>query len=192
MKTLRQVILATANYYRQQISEDVLEMYAEDLADLSPELCIAGYNQYRRNPANKTFPLPAQIRELVNPGEFIGAEVQAREIAARIIGAISKFGWNNGREAQVYIGPIGWSVVLSSGGWSKLCEDVGPGYDKINPATLQAQLRDRIEGIVRYGGDALERKILSIERREARKELEPGGDILKMIMAPIDDGPESA
>lgn len=153
--TLRQTILTMANYYGRTIDEALLEMYADDLSDLDPLKCMAAYAQYRRNPANKTFPLPAQIRELVCPDEFVAPEVRARETAARIIGAISRFGWNNAKEAQVYVGPEGWAAVQRQGGWSHLCEQTS----KFNELTLQAQLRDQLIGVFKHGAVAIAESI---------------------------------
>lgn len=159
--TLHQAIIATFAYYnRGQTLEDmVLEMYVDDLSDLDPAACISAYQQYRRNPKNRTFPLPAQVREIVNPGEFISNEVKAREIAGRIVGAISQFGWNNATEAQVYIGPVGWAIVQRHGGWSHLCENTGV---TIQPTTLLAQLRDQVEGDLKYGNASIEQSIGAI------------------------------
>lgn len=177
--TLRQTILATANYYGRQLDEQLLEMYHDDLADLDPSACIQAYAQYRRNPANKTFPLPAQIRELVAPEQFIAPEVQARETAARIIGAISKFGWNNGREAKVFIGPEGWEAVQRQGGWEHLCEQTS----KYNEVTLQAQLRDQLVGTFKYGSRAIEESI-GISSSNRSGELEGAKGILALIPNP--------
>lgn len=178
--TVRQIILATANYYGRQMSEDVLEMYAEDLADLPPGEVIAAYKAYRRDPKNRAMPLPAQIRELVTPEAFISPEVQAREIAARIVGAITSFGWCNGRAAQEYIGPVGWNAVLRQGGWRNLCENTGVN---ISPTTLQAQLRDQIEGEIRFGGRAIEAAVLRLPERDSREKrgLTAPSEILKAI-----------
>lgn len=167
---VKTAILNTAEFYGRQLSENVLGMYAEDLADLDPAAVCAGYAQYRRNPANRTFPLPAQIRELVCPEEFVAPEVKAREVAARIVGAISQYGWNNAREAQVYIGPVGWGAVLRQGGWSHLCEQTS----KFNELTLQAQLRDQLMGVFKHGSGAIEHAIL-----------QPGGS-RKSELAPAD------
>ncbi len=157
--TLKETILLTHEYYSRggaPLSDQVLLMYASDLEDLNPKDCIDAYNRYRRNPANKSFPLPAQIRELVNPEEFVAVETQAREVAARIVGAVSRFGWNNAREAQTFIGAEGWEVVKRQGGWSYLCENMG---HRINATTFQAQLRDQLEGVLRYGLPAIEKAI---------------------------------
>lgn len=183
---LRQVIATTYAYYNrgQTIDEAVLEMYIDDLNDLDPAACISGYAKYRRNPANRMFPLPAQIRELVNPGEFISAEIQAREIAARIVGAIAQFGWNNGTQARLYIGPVGWSAVERSGGWMHLCQNTGV---TIQPTTLQAQLRDQIEGNIKHGVRAVESAILALP--------DEGSERLRTILRLADkkpDGPDGA
>ena len=179
MNKLKEIISLTWTYYNrgQLLSDAVLLMYAEDLADLDPQACIEAYGRYRRNPANRIFPLPAQIRELVNPEEFISHETKAREIASRIVGAIPKFGWANGKEAQVFIGAEGWAQVQRVGGWSYLCENVGAS---INPTTLQAQLRDQLEGTLKYGLPAVQRSLQVVSGGKS-DELESSSDILRRL-----------
>lgn len=178
------IALTFAYYHRGQTLQDqVLDMYASDLADLDAQECMAAYQRYRRNPANKFFPLPAQIRELVNPEEFVSHETQARETAARIMGAITKFGWNNHAEAQLFIGAAGWAVVQRQGGWRHLCENVGL---KINPTSFQAQLRDQLMGDFKHGVATIENTIGALPENSARNSglqnmqgilaLIPGGD----------------
>jgi len=180
--TLHQAIIATFAYYnRGQTLEDmVLEMYVDDLSDLDPQACIAAYQQYRRNPANRTFPLPAQIRELVSPGEFISIETKAREIAARIVGAISMYGWNNSSQARLYIGPEGWGVVERSGGWSHLCQNTGL---TIQPTTLLAQFRDQLEGTLRYSSAKIEHSIQALSPSAA-------GKAVHLSLAPAPEQPK--
>jgi len=189
---LKATIVHTAIYYGRDLRPEVLTMMANDLSDLDPTECIDAYTRYRRNPANKLFPLPAQIRELVSPGEFIGPEVQAREIAARIIGAITKFGWANPSEAKGYIGPSGWDAVGRQGGWRHLCENVGVN---IQPTTLQAQMRDQIEGTIRYGVSAIDKSIRALPEGEDRgvRGLQPASDLLQILMRkPSDREPDDA
>lgn len=183
--TLKEVILLTHEYYNRgaPLSDQVLLMYASDLSDLEPKKCIAAYEQYRRSPANKTFPLPAQIRALVNPEEFVTVEAKAREIAARICAAVPKFGWNNGSEARAFIGPEGWDVVQRQGGWQHLCEFFGW---KINPSSFQAQVRDQVEASLHYGRQTIEESISAIpENRARRGTLENAKGILALI--PVKD-----
>ena len=161
---LKQTIAITFAYYYpgRSLPDEVVAMYVSDLSDLDVTSCIETYNRWRRNPSNKKFPLPAEIRELVNPGEFVAIESQAREIAARICGAVPRFGWNNAKQAELFIGPEGWSAVQRQGGWQYLCEQMG---SNINPATFQAQIRDQIEGSLRYGGAVIERSIGVLPQR---------------------------
>jgi hypothetical protein len=192
--TLRQVIAMTYTYYSrgQVASDDLVEMYAGDLSDLDPAACVDAYNRYRRNPANKIFPLPAQIRELVNPEEFVAPETMAREIAARIVGAIPKFGWANAREAQAYIGPDGWALVNRAGGWRHLCETTQTKQAPI----LQAQFRDQLEGSLRYGQGAVEESVgaLDVPRAREKADLTRIGDVMRLLPIPAadDSGPEGA
>lgn len=172
------VIKATATYYGRQIEPEVLSMMCDDLSDLSATKVVEAYAQYRRNPKNRIFPLPAQIREMINPGEFIDAESMAREVAARITGAIVSYGWCNAEGAKAHIGREGWAAVQRAGGWMHLCENVGV---TIPPATLQAQLRDQLEGVFRYGLPAIERKIGAELTQSSARGLESVGDIVKRI-----------
>jgi|GEM_PF-5036285 len=161
---IKAISLTHAYYHRgQHLEDEVLLMYAEDLADLDVAACVDAYNRWRRNPKNRTFPLPAHIRELVNPEEFVSNESQAREIAGRVCGAVPKFGYANANAARLYIGPEGWSAVQRQGGWQYLCEQLG---SNINPAIFQAQLRDLIEGSLHYGVQAIEHSIGALPSRQ--------------------------
>lgn len=177
MKTLREVIILTASYYSKPLSGEVLEMYAEDLADLPAAKCIEAYQLYRRNPKNVHFPLPAQIRGLVAPAEHISAESKARETAGRICGAVAKYGWNNWAEAKVYIGAEGWEVIRRQGGWQHVCENLGTN---INPTAFQAQIRDMLLGAFQYGLTAIEDSI-GVLPESRRGGLQPIGNIMNLI-----------
>ena len=124
-------------YYRQPISDMVLMMYAEDVADLPPEQVEKALFEYRRNPKNKFPPLPAHIREAIQPSAM-SDDQRAVEVAARIVTAISKFGWNNTREARAFMGEIGWAVVEKQGGWENICANTMS--DQIG--IFQAQVRE--------------------------------------------------
>ncbi len=182
---LAKTIKATATYYGRTLDPEVLSVMCDDLSDLDMGKCIDAYSNYRRNPRNRTFPLPAQIRELVNPEEFIDAQTLAREIASRIVGAIPKFGWCNAREAEAFIGEQGWSAVTRAGGWRYLCENTQAKSIGI----LQAQLRDQLEGSLQYGQANVEKAIGVGTRRDAPAELESGAEILKRLTAPEPEKP---
>lgn len=128
IQALKEVIILTASYYSKTLDAGVLNMYVDDLSEFPEDNVIAAYRTYRRDPKNKTFPLPSQIIEILKPS--ISPDAEAQMASARIFEAIGKFGWPNGREAQVYIGPLGWRVVKRMGGWTQVCEMVGVSYDR--------------------------------------------------------------
>lgn len=136
MNEIKKIIILTAAYYGREIKPEVVAMMAEDLADLDPNAVKNAYNAYRRNPKNRTMPLPAQIREIVSP--VIDDEIEARDAAARIIQAISKYGHNNQFLAREFMGELAWSVVNKQGGWQNLCES----FQIAQTGIWQAQFRD--------------------------------------------------
>ena len=134
-------LIALAAYYRETISADQLLMYAEDLQCLSLDELSLAIKLYRTNPKNKFFPLPAALISCVR--ETSSDEDESREAAAKIAGAISKFGWCNLNQTREYIGDIGWIAVEMNGGWLSLCSFV---TDE-NKSTVSAQLRNLCETI---------------------------------------------
>lgn len=172
-------IITVAEYYGRQLSENVLRMYAQDLADLDPNEVVKAYERFRKNPANRTFPLPSQIRELVNPHEFVAIESQARETAARIVGAIKMFGHSNAKSAEKYIGAVGWDAIRRRGGWADLCQNLG---ENLSETTFQAQMRDLIESNLRYSVDAIEESIGAKSLSKARGDLIPIGRGIEQLL----------
>jgi len=147
IREIKKGIILTASYYGRDIKLDVVNMMAEDLNDLPFEDVSSAFLSYRRNAKNKSFPLPAQIREIINPE--VGSRAKANEVASRIRKGISDFGWCNGEKAREYIGELGWKVVIRSGGWQYLCENHGL---ELNPLTYQAQARDLVESTIEMAG----------------------------------------
>jgi hypothetical protein len=77
----------------------------------------------RREPGRRTCPLPSDIRKLIAPDSISDLAV-ANDVAGRIGGAMSRFGYTNPRQAEQFIGPIGWAVVRILGGWQHLCNTI--------------------------------------------------------------------
>jgi hypothetical protein len=175
---LKKAIVLTLGYYGRSAMDEVIQMYVDDLADLDPRKCIAAYSRWRSNPANRTFPLPADIRVLVNPEEYVAPEAQAREIAGRVVGAAVNFGHTNAKKAQVYIGPVGWSIVQRYGGWLYICENLGCNFDV---TTFQAQFRDQAEALLRYGPEAMDRAINTMPGAARKSELTATGSVLELM-----------
>lgn len=148
---LKEVIALTGEYYKSPVSKELLLMYFQDLCDLDTELVIQAYQNYRRNPRNKTAPLPSMIRDILCPG--IDSDTLAISTASKVTEAVSKFGWNNFLDAREYIGELGWAAAKRFGDWTYVCENLGTS--KIPLTTFQAQIREiaKAEGrIARAGG----------------------------------------
>jgi len=176
-QAVKEAIILTAEYYRVTLSPQVLTMYADDLKDIPEGLVCEAYRRYRMTPGNRLNPLPSQICEICYPNQFVTAETKAKEVAARIVGAIAKFGWNNARSAEEFIGPVGWGLIQRQGGWSYLCENAGV---TLQPTTLQAQLRDQLVGIFEYGSSHME-QMIRVDGARDQKSLESIANVLKRI-----------
>lgn len=138
------LFVAMAAYYGHDIADAALQLYVEDLSDLEIGAIKYTLTQMRRDPKVRRMPLPAEIREMIRPAQ-ISDDDQAREAAARILTAISRFGWNNHERARAYVGELGWAVVQAQGGWMQLCEEVTDS----RVGTYQAQWRDLAASIQR-------------------------------------------
>lgn len=125
-------------YYQVQLQDHVLEMYAEDVEDLSFRDVMAALTAYRRNHKNVRVPLPAAIRAIAKPE--ISDEVLAIEATSRVSYAIKSFGYSNQADAKAYIGGLGWHVVERCGGWLFVCQNLGTHV--LNIGTFQAQFRE--------------------------------------------------
>jgi hypothetical protein len=136
IQVLKKEIIATSAYYQLKLDPQVIPMYADDLSDLPLTAVLQAYKSWRKNPKNFRFPLPGQIREIVCPE--ISSENEALEASARIIQAVTKFGWPNPNEAKLFIGLLGWRVVERFGGWTQVCNSMDNG----NITALQAQFRN--------------------------------------------------
>lgn len=83
------------------------------------------------------FPSVREFTEYLGGGRADGAS-ESKQVAALIVGSVSRFGWNNSKMAEEAIGPLGWKVVEMSGGWPQICNIL---TDR-NTSTLTAQWRD--------------------------------------------------
>lgn len=142
------IVLANmATYFGKDITKPVISMMVEDLSDLNFQDVLNAFTAYRKNPKNISFPLPAKIREIINPTQSVDG--MANEAASRIRKAIVDFGWCNPSQARAYIGELGWRIVERSGGWMYVCENHGV---ELNPLTFHAQARDLAKAIVESEG----------------------------------------
>lgn len=183
-KKLAYTLEATALYYGRKIEQQVLTMMIDDLIDLPVEQILEAYTMYRRNPKNRAMPLPAQIRDIVAPAA--NPESAAREAAAKITQAITRFGYSNPGPAKEFLGDATWSVIQTFGGWNFICTSHGVTID---PSVFHAQVRDRLSDVHREGktfrhlslassehGEMLEQSNLDKERaRQIQEFMNKGG-----------------
>lgn len=144
LNELKKVIILTASYYRVALSPEVLEMYVTDLEDLPATQAIQAYLTYRRDPKNRSMPIPAQIRSIAEPSP--DPQDIAILTSGKVTQAVSKYGWSNSAAAMNYIGPLGRKAVSVFGGWAHVCENLGT---TIGLTTFQAQVRELIKSEIR-------------------------------------------
>lgn len=115
-------LIATINLYygRQPLLDAVILMQVSDMEDLEFDDVTRAFDSYRKNPKNRVPPLPADIRNLIQPAQT--DEQLAIDSASRIVQAITKYGYTNPDRAKRFIGELGWEIVRREGGWENLCE----------------------------------------------------------------------
>lgn len=138
---LKGLMVMYAGYYRQQFSDATFEMYAEDLSNLDFHQVTGALLAYRKNPKNKTFPLPAVIIEMLNP--TLDDTAVAQETVSRICQAITNIGRYRTDEAKEHLGELAWQVVRANGGWSMLCES-----DFMTNTNAKSQAREYAKAIM--------------------------------------------
>lgn len=159
IKELKKGIAITASYYGRDLLPEAIQFMADDLADLPFEKVSQAYLKYRRDPKNRTMPLPAQIRAIADP--VLTAEVESRDVIEKIKIAISKFGYMRGAEARAFVGEIGWRIVQGLGGWQRVCES-----NFIHNSALIAQARSRGEDLINFQGQIISDNLLAYEPDE--------------------------
>lgn len=170
---LKKAIVLTSSYYGKTISDEVLRMYEYDLKDYDEELCLQILNSWRQE--HKTFPLPIEIINKIKELQK-DPSLDAGLIAARITGAVRKFGYANAKEAREFIGEHGWYLVTQKGGWTFICENLGMN---LNITTFEAQNRNQLETLVKsYTHEEMQ---LMIGPDSKNKLLENAGNILNKL-----------
>lgn len=125
---------------------ETLAFMVDNLADLPANKILFAIEKYCRDPKHTTAPTVGKLRAYCEPQQ--DPRSLAIDAASRVVGAVSKFGWAQGRSAREYIGELGWLAVERCGGWSYVCENLGLG---LSVGTFQAQVRDACEAILARG-----------------------------------------
>lgn len=118
-KKLKAGYVALSAYYQRPMDDFVVRMYVDDLAPMTFSEAVEAMVNWRKNPRNKTVPLPAELKAISKPD--LTDEQLALESVSRIVQAISKYGHTNEDRAKAFIGELGWAVVVREGGWPRMC-----------------------------------------------------------------------
>lgn len=172
---LKVLIVATSAYFGHQIPDNVLALYVEDLADLPFSEVVGAIKEVRRDPKTTRFPLPAIIRDRLQPA--ITDENEAIEATSRIISAVAKYGWTNPDRAKEYIGELGWRCVGLEGGWQRVCETLKDG----NLGTFRAQVKSIALTQVKRSQAGITDEAPSLPGPRSSGGLVGFGDMLKQI-----------
>lgn len=121
LQAIKLILNGLAEYMQVNLTAGQLQMYAEDLQDLSAEEIKKIVYEFRKNQKEHygKFPLPAALRTLIKPE--VSSEDVANDVAGKIWDSISRFGSWRGDDAKIYLGELAWQVVLRMGGWSSIC-----------------------------------------------------------------------
>jgi hypothetical protein len=138
--TFRKILSGLAEMYRVQMNDFVLDRYITQLTPLGLDKVnplLASYIDKGK------FPIIDEIKKKLGACEIeaLSDEEEARLIAARVIKAVSKYGYTNPKEARDMIGEKGWSAVTESYGWSNLCETLTVD----NETVFAAQFRELVK-----------------------------------------------
>lgn len=135
--THKQFWMAVAAYYKQQLNDITISMYAADVSHISIDELMELFSSYRKDPKNKFMPMPSAFLAMLDPS--LSIESSAELVAGRIHDAVVKFGWPSPEKARAYIGDVGWDIVRRRGGWQVVCENLGSEWDV---GTFHAQSRN--------------------------------------------------
>lgn len=180
-KLIAKKLIASWLMYGRELTYETAAFMIDNLADLPADKVLHAIDLYSRDPKNNMQPTVGKIRAIVTPE--VDDRVQAVEAAARVVGAVTKFGWAQGRAAREYIGELGWSAVEQSGGWSFICENLGV---TLQVGTFQAQIRDICTAKLQRS-KAGHFDAPALPQRDKVADLESAKDVLKTITAKAEE-----
>lgn len=132
---IKKDLLNLGEYYGKILTPNQLQMYSEVLVSLPYETFTASIKKYINNASNVFFPLPGQLIGITT-GDDKDHALEAVEI---VLKAMSKFGsYADIEKVKEFVGPLGWQLIKSEGGWNNICASTT--YDKL--PILKAQWRE--------------------------------------------------
>lgn len=138
---VKKLLIGLAEFYGETLTPTRLKMFAEVLSDMPAVELERAIGVVTRDPRITRMPLPANLRQATRPSA--NPDHDALEASNRIVEAIDRFGWTNPKEAQAFIGELGWLVVQREGGWETICENTTARQ----LPTLKAQWRELAKAV---------------------------------------------
>lgn len=108
--------LNVSAYYRQQIENPVITMYAFDCKNVPLDDLRRAFEIYRNSDRGDFMPVPAALKRIINPP--IDENAEANEAVSKIISCMKPF--LAADEARAKMGELAWAVVQSMGGWARM------------------------------------------------------------------------
>lgn len=125
---------------------ETIELYDQHLAPLGYDrVCLALDRIIVERNSRDPFPSIKEIKMVIDPE--LHPDQEAMIIASRIAGAVARIGPYQSDLAKHMIGPIGWRIIQSEGGWENICQTLT--YD--NQSTLKAQWRNLAKTFIDRG-----------------------------------------
>jgi hypothetical protein len=162
IQKLKALLVATAMYYGQQIPDQVLGLYVEDLADLPFDRVAQAMGEYRRDAKSTRAPLPGMIRARVEPKS--DPEQEAAIMANQIVEAIAR----TGPYQTPQLDPVAMRIIQMEGGWMQICEMV----TNDNLTAFKAQWRTLAKALI---GKRERNEALALPSPATRDALRIGG-----------------
>lgn len=168
----------TALFYGVEIEQNRLTMILNywESTNIAPPTIIAAYKRFMEESKNQRFPPPAEIMSIIRP------KADAHDIgvvtAAKVVQAVSKFGYNNQEDAYAFIGPAGVDAVRRFGGWLYICENLGVTIDV---TTFQAQVREITKSEIKLNALGVSTNRIGFEEKEKLESSEKMDQVLALI-----------
>lgn len=115
----------------KEITRSLAENWQGVLAGFTDEVIREAFTHAISS--RESWPAPAAIKRICQ-GTTLNHEQTGQEIAGRIEGAMSKWGYSSPKQAEADIGALGWEVVKRCGGWNAICN---LEYDQMPSARKQ-------------------------------------------------------
>lgn len=143
-KRVMVALYAIAKRCNYEINEFDLDVYLSELAPFGVERVLQAMREIYLDMrgGGRGMPSVNDLKEKMGVKEM-SVDLIANDAASRACGAVSLIGYALGpdklKEAQDYIGPVGWEALRQRfGGWNAFCEQLT--FE--NQMGLQAQLRE--------------------------------------------------